>query len=145
MGWASLACALAIFLVPVHYKLPLTVILALNASGDLGLYELYRHGFQYDKIIHFTSPLIATYALAQRMFIRRAVMIVLTLALGWELYEILADALIKTHLFGIYRHQVIKDTIMDIFMNILGITSAILIFLLRLRNHGRRTSHILTS
>ena len=141
MGWAALVCALAIFLMPERFKSALALILLFNASGDLGLYELYKYGFEYDKVIHFVSPLIATLALARTFGIRRATMIVIAGALTWELFEYLSDLLIKTHLFGVYRHQIFRDTLMDLLMNLLGITGAILIFLIRLR-YGGRTGNI---
>lgn len=125
MGWAALACAVAIFVFPKHYQSALALILLFNASGDLGLYELYRHGFEYDKVIHFVSPLIATLGLAKYLGVKRAILIVIAGAVGWELFEFLSDALIKTHLFGVYRHQIFRDTLTDLAMNLLGILTAI--------------------
>ncbi len=117
MGWAALVCALAIFLIPEQFKTPLALILFLNASGDLGLYELYRYGFEYDKVIHFVSPLIATLALARVYGIRKAITIVISCAFAWELFEFLSDAIIKTHLFGVFRQHVWSDTAGDLAMN----------------------------
>lgn len=128
MGWASLVCALVIFLIPQRFKFALAIILLLNASGDLGLYELYRSGFEYDKFIHFTSPLIATLALAHAYGLRRAIMIVIAGAIAWELFEFGADALIKTHLFGVFRHQIFRDTVIDFLCNIAGIAIASLLY-----------------
>lgn len=120
MGWAALVCALAIALVPAHFKTPLAVMLLLNASGDMGLYELYNYGVPYDKVIHFASPLIATITLRKYFSWKTTVLIVAAFALGWELFEFLADAIIKTHLFGVFRHQVLEDTLMDLAMNTIG-------------------------
>ncbi len=123
MGYAGIACALVVALL---YKVPqiqlgFAIIFALNASGDLGLYELYRHGFEYDKVIHVLSPMIMTIVLARYWGSwKKAVGVVLMCAIGWELYEFLADAILKTHLFGVYRHQVLRDTIMDLVMNVIG-------------------------
>lgn len=124
MGIAALVCALAIFLIPEQFKISLALILLFNASGDLGLYELYRYGFEYDKVIHFVSPVIAVLALCKAMPLRRAVLIVIAGALAWELFEYSSDALIKTHLFGVYRQHVWSDTIMDLVMNALGVIIA---------------------
>ena len=127
MGYAALACALTIFLSPVRYKNPLALVLLFNASGDIGLYELYKYGFEYDKIIHFISPMIATLAFSRTFGIRKAIVIVGALVIGWELFEYFSDALIKTHLFGIYGYQILRDTILDLVMNTLGIVMAVLI------------------
>lgn len=124
MGIAALVCAVLIYIAPEHLKTPLAVILLLNASGDLGLYELYRYGFEYDKVIHLVSPTIATLVLARYLGIRRAILIVLGTALAWEFFEYICDALIKTHLFGVYRQHVWSDTMWDLIMNTLGVTIA---------------------
>jgi len=137
MGYAALICALFIAILPRRLKFPFAFILSLNASGDLGLYELYRYGFEYDKVIHFISPLIVTIAFTKILGLRRAMLIVVAGVLSWELYEFLADTFLKTHLFGVYRHQVFKDTVTDLIMNALGITSAIFIFLLRYQHYDR--------
>lgn len=126
MGWAALVCAALIAIAPAHYKTPLAVILLFNASGDLGLYELYRWHFQYDKVIHFLTPVICVFALAPRWGVWRTLAIVFGAAIAWELFEFLADTFIKTHLFGVYRHQVVNDTIWDLVMNVLGVTTATL-------------------
>lgn len=131
MGWAALVCALVIVLVPQRFKVALAIILLLNASGDLGLYELYRSGFQYDKVIHFLSPLIATLALAHAYGFRRAIAIVLVGAIGWEFFEFGADALIKTHLFGVFRHQIFRDTVIDVVCNVAGIAIASVLYYYR--------------
>lgn len=124
MGWAVLACAGLVVVAPRRFALPLASILLLNASGDLGLYELYRKGFEYDKVIHFLSPLIAMLTLLPILGWRRAALIIVGAALAWELYEFLADTFLKTHLFGVYRHQVMKDTITDLIMNVCGVIMA---------------------
>jgi len=125
MGWAALVCALLIFAAPVKYKFPLAVILIISGAGDLGLYELYRYGFEYDKLVHFIVPLIATLVLSREFGMKKTILIMLAGAVAWELYEYLADALIKTHLFGIYRHQIFRDTMMDLIMNGSGVIMAI--------------------
>ncbi|MEK7616106.1 MAG: hypothetical protein AAB420_02790 [Patescibacteria group bacterium] len=134
MGWAALVCALAIWVLPKvgpwdplkvrPLQTALALILLFNASGDMGLYELYKYGFEYDKIIHFVSPLIATLALARAYGLRTAIIIVVSGAFAWELFEFLADTFIKTHLFGVYRHQILRDTLTDIAMNVMGVVLA---------------------
>src|SRR3989344_3266812 len=123
MGWAALVCAMAIFLIPQQFKFPLALILLLNGLGDLGLYQLYLYGFEFDKVIHFLSPAIAAYTLIPTIGWKRTAMVVVVVAFSWELFEFLSDAIIKTHLFGVYRHQIFRDTVMDFGMNILGVAT----------------------
>ena len=124
MGWAALVCAVAIALVPTHFKTPLAVMFLLNASGDLGLYQLYKHGFEYDKLIHFVTPLIATLALARMWGMKRAALIVVACAITWELFEFLVDQYFKTRIFGVYHLFILRDTIMDIVFNMMGVMIA---------------------
>ena len=126
MGWAALVCALVIFVVPKEFQAPLALVLFLNGLGDLGLYQLYLYGFEFDKVIHFVSPLIAALVFIPRLGVVRAALLVVGMAFAWELFEFLADTYLKTHLFGVYRHQVFRDTITDIAMNILGVAAAAL-------------------
>ncbi len=135
MGWAALVCAVAIIVVPDYYKAPLAVILLLNASGDLGLYELYRYGFEYDKLIHFTTPLICVLALTPRFGVWRAIGLIMVAAFAWEFFEFISDALIKTHLFGVYRQHIWLDTAMDLAMNSLGVMAGAL-YLRYKEKHG---------
>lgn len=128
MGWAALVCAMAIALAPERFKAMLAAILFLNASGDLGLYELYHYHIEYDKVIHFVSPLIATLTLRKYYSWKQTVLIIVAFALGWELFEFLADALIKTHLFGVFRQHVWSDTAGDLAMNCLGVILGLWIF-----------------
>lgn len=124
LGIAALVCAAAIWLVPRHLKTPLAVILLLNATGDLGLYQLYKYGFEYDKVIHFVSPLIAVLVLAKLRGVRKAVLIVIAGAIAWELFEFLVDRYFKTRLFGVYHLFIWRDTMMDLVMNATGIAVA---------------------
>ena len=135
MGIAALVCAAAIWLVPATLKTPLAIILLLNASGDLGLYQLYTYGFEYDKVIHFASPLIATLALARVWRVKRAVIIIIACAIAWELFEFLIDRYFKTRLFGVYHLFIWRDTIIDVVFNIVGIAAAY--FFLRLKSRPK--------
>ncbi len=129
MGIAALVCAVLIWRAPSQFKTPLAIILLLNASGDLGLYELYRYGFQYDKVIHFVSALIATLTLGRALGIRRSVLIVIAAGFAWELFEFLMDHYFKTRLFGVYRLFIWQDTIMDLVFNTIGVSVAVAIAL----------------
>ena len=85
------------------------------------MYELYHYGFEYDKVIHLVSPLIATIALGKHFGLRRAIFIIALLAIGWKFFEFISDALIKTHLFGVYRQHIWIDTAWDLVMNSIGV------------------------
>lgn len=124
MGIAALVCAGLVWIVPDQFKTPLAIILLLNASGDLGLYELYRFGFQYDKIIHLTSSLIATLVLARVLGFRRAALIVIAAGIAWELFEFVMDRYFKTRLFGVYHLFVWQDTMVDAVCNLMGVAAA---------------------
>ncbi len=121
MGWAALACAVLIYIVSSRLRAPMAIILFLNASGDLGFYELYKYGFEYDKVIHLFTPMLATVALARYFGIHKAVLVVVVASFGWELFEYLSDALIKTHLFGVFRQHIWLDTTLDLVMNGIGV------------------------
>lgn len=123
-GIAALVCAVAIWRVPAQLKTPLAIILLLNASGDLGLYQLYKYGFEYDKLIHFVSPLIATLALARMWGIKRAAIVVIAFAITWELFEFFIDQYFKTRLFGVYHLFIWRDTAWDLIIDVGGVTMA---------------------
>ncbi|MEK7583530.1 MAG: hypothetical protein AAB483_03985 [Patescibacteria group bacterium] len=131
MGIAALVCAVAIWRVPARLKTPLAIILLLNASGDLGLYQLYKYGFEYDKVIHLASPLIATLALARFWNLRRAVIIVLVCGIAWELFEFLVDRYFKTRIFGVYHLFIWRDTILDMVLDGMGVAIAYLFLRLK--------------
>lgn len=128
MGYAALACALAVFLIPLRFKVPLSWILLMSGLGDLGLYQLYQYGFEYDKLVHVTVPLIAVFVISRVYGIRNAIIIAIVGSFAWELFEYLADTFIKTHLFGVYRHQIFTDTMLDILANTSGIAIGIVLY-----------------
>ncbi len=117
----------------------LVFIITLNALGDLGLYQLYRIGFEFDKIIHFLIPfscvLILPIFFKRRFEIRSlsAIFIAFSLSLflgiGWELFEYLSDSLLKTHIYGVYGSDIRRDTIRDLVFGIIGSSVAGLISL----------------
>ena len=140
MGIAALVCAAAIRLAPSALKAPLAIILLLNASGDLGLYQLYRYGIEYDKIIHFASILIATLALSRILGVRRAVLIVIAASLVWESFEFFMDQYFKTRLFGVYHLFILRDTIMDALFDVMGLVTAYLFLRLKSRRKSATVS-----
>jgi uncharacterized membrane protein YjdF len=101
-----------------------------NALGDLGLYKLYRVGFEFDKLLHFLIPFasvaIISIILNQRWEIRANYAIaaafgfVILCGIGWEIYEYAADIILKTHISGVYGLDINADTKSDLFYNFLG-------------------------
>ena len=59
--------------------------------------------------------------------VKWALIAVLIAAVGWEFYEVFSDAIFGTQSFGVYGEAVIRDTIVDSIMNILGIALAVII------------------
>ncbi len=122
--------------------------LALNAAGALGLYKLYLVGFEYDKLTHFLTPLVLVWGVTNfRMewygrglhsALKWSLLLVLTAAVSWEFYEFFADALLGTAMFGAYGEAVIRDTIMDFVMNILGAVLAVIILTFYKNRRGRK-------
>ncbi len=101
-----------------------------NALGDLGLYKLYKVGFEFDKLLHFLIPfagvVIVSIILNQRWGIRRSYAIaaafgfIIFCSVGWEVYEYAADIVLKTHISGVYGLDISTDTKFDLFYDALG-------------------------
>lgn len=158
MGVFSFVCAALIAIVPYILKttdpekirmahrvrVVLTVMIVLNALGELGLYQMYHWwGFQFDKVLHLIIPLVGAatlvqffrvwYGTAQRVALLRAIGIVIFGLLAWELWEFISDLLFKTKLFGIYGEVILADTLADIGIAFVGIFIVILMNIRRLR------------
>lgn len=159
MGIGAVVCAVAIILLPKIFfvtpdtlraekknktadlfQLGFTVAVINNALGDMGLYQLYKVGFEYDKFIHLTTSFLAVIIIAVvlegrfeiRVFysILVALMVVVIAGLGWELFEYLSDTVFKTHLYGVYGININSDTQFDILSNTFGaIIGALVLFL----------------
>lgn len=158
MGVASLVGASVILFIPFFFKVPLnhpnaerknhgadilqlclTFALMNNALGDLGLYELYRVGFEYDKVVHFLTPLVLV-VLLHRFFqerfdfsFQKALFFTFFLIIGgagaWELYEYWADAVFQTHIYGVFGTDIWRDTILDLTYGTLGAIVGLLLIL----------------
>jgi hypothetical protein len=109
----------------------MAIAFMLNALGELGLYQLYKYGFQYDKVIHFISSFLFVLVLASiiemwnKVSIERAlrisVILVLIGSILWEFFEFFSDLVFKTSEFGIYGKYKVSDTMFDIIFDIIGI------------------------
>lgn len=155
MGWIGVVGATIIFLLPRLirpktetpnfdqknqavdlFQFLLAIAFMNNALGDLGLYKLYVYGFEFDKVIHFFNPLLAIIAISlvlnKRWGIRKgysiliASGILLSFGVTWEIYEILADLILKTHIAGNFGLNVSRDTKFDLMFDVLGSTSGAL-------------------
>lgn len=166
MGWAALAGVLGIILLPQALRVSpqapqaaqknraadlfqylLLYAVLFNAAGDLGLYELYKVGFEFDKVLHFFTPLMSVFLVSQIVQGRFAVSIskagyiafgltILCMSM-WELYEYVADIFLQTHLYGNYGSDVYNDTKFDLLFGLLGSVAGFCFT--RLYSHHKKT------
>jgi len=156
MGWSALVGAALIYFVPYFFRVRpqtpnaqkknravdilqalLAFMIITNALGDLGLYQLYKVGFEFDKVIHFVIPFTAVLILPlffQGRFgmkplhsIALAFALSLPLGVGWEIFEYLADYFLETHIYGVYGADINRDTKLDLAFDAIGSTLAGLI------------------
>jgi len=118
-------------------KLQAVIALAfiLNGLGELGLYQLYQIGFQYDKLAHLTGSLLFAIVLGEMLAIWkkfsfwqmawRVALIIFTFGIAWELWEMLSDIFFHTQEWGRYGQHNITDTIGDVMWNCVGIVFAL--------------------
>ena len=112
--------------------------LLLEAAGRLGLFQLYKVGFQYDKMIHFLVPAGLVFGIAylahiyfnQGIYtsILTGVGMVLIAGIVWEGFEQAADFFFQANTSGINGHFTYIDTVYDLITNTLGITAGALFF-----------------
>mgnify|MGYP001613858946 CR=1 FL=1 len=124
--------------------------LLLSAAGMLGFYELYRYGFEYDKVIHFLFPLLGALVISQFFhvwyeiaFTRAVYLTALLIFAGsimWEFYEFTADQVFHSGAFGQGGTRIFEDTTLDLLMNFFGISFAVLITKSRFSSRFSRSS-----
>jgi len=126
------------------FQLLLAVSIISNALGDLGSYQLYKIGFQYDKLVHFSTSLLGVFIgaiILRKLFEIRlssaavfAFIAVIICGIGWEVFERLSDFLFKTHIAGVYASDISNDTKFDLLSNAIGaISGAILVYCAKIR------------
>ncbi len=118
----------------INLQTALAVSFYFDGAGGLGLYELHKVGIPYDKIAHFavTSILIIAlvnfvmqwYALNTTKAVVVSALVVMSGGILWEVSEFLSDVFLGTKRFGIRGEDVVSDTAMDLFMDVLGIAGA---------------------
>lgn len=146
MGILALASAIGIILprlvfkesgdsnkreVLLNFQVTIAISLLLNGAGGLGLYQLYRYGFEYDKLMHLLVPMMFTVSGAKFISawfgikLEKALLLSAILAmsgsLAWEVFEFLSDWYIGTQTLGFYGREITRDTIIDIIANTIGI------------------------
>lgn len=155
MGFMSFASALLIILPKIifqpqdekkkealiKFQFYIALALMLNGLGSLGLFQLYRYGLPYDKMLHFIIPFMITIWLTRficawwnwefKKAIATAAVLIMIGGISWEILEYLSDLLLKTKSFGIYGEYINKDTIMDILFNTFGIITGVIVLLKR--------------
>lgn len=109
---------------------------ALNAIGELYLYQLYKIGLPFDKLLHFSASALfviaitnynyCNYKFTYRKALGEAIIIVLFCSLLWEAVEYLSDTVFHTKEFGIYGERKFFDTSFDLFADLIGITSSVI-------------------
>ncbi len=102
----------------------LTLFIFVSVIGDLGLYQLYRVGFQYDKVLHFAIPFVTMVVLPLLMMVRFDLTLrratwytfggLLVTGVVWEVYELTVDLFFGTSLSGMYRTVIAWDTQVDV-------------------------------
>jgi len=149
MGTMSLVCAALIWLPrfilnPKNEKQEkvldllqtgLAFTLIIGSLGSLGLFQLYKIGIQYDKMVHFLNSFIFTAILVKLLVdwvgisLKKALIVaILVVSLGgvlWEGFEFWGDYMFGTQMLGHYGEFITEDTNLDLLMNSLGIILAI--------------------
>lgn len=115
-----------------HLQVLLTCIILSNALGDLGFYQLYKFGFEFDKLMHFFNPMLILLLfpifLQKRFGIRKSYsqvgtfVFAICIGIFWELFEFFTDQIFKTHIYGIYGTNINNDTKWDLLFDLFGST-----------------------
>ncbi len=118
------------------FQTSLIIILSLNGLGALGLFQLYKIGFEYDKFLHFIVPFISVVAISYFLYhfyelpfkksIILAAILVIASGFVWEFFEFFGDNLFKTQMWGYSGKFIIKDTVWDLAMNFFGVIAGTL-------------------
>ena len=121
----------------------LAICFLLAGGGELGLWQLYKYGFQYDKLIHFIVPALLTISLSHFLFhwwrlrrekaIKISAIFIFIGSLVWEALEFYSDKIFGTQLFGVYGQHLSQDTKWDIFYDLAGIITGWLVLRGKLR------------
>ena len=165
MGIASIAGAITILIVPATlrvsktrpgaeqknraadlFQFALALAIIGNALGDLGLYQLYKAGFEFDKLLHFSVSALGVFLIP--IIVRErfgipvartlpfAFLVIVASGFGWEAYEYLVDHAWGTHIFGVNGLDVNTDTTFDLAWDGIGALVGSFIALLKIKYPG---------
>lgn len=114
--------------------------LLVNIGGELGLFQLYRYGFEYDKFAHFLVSMLFAFVLGEALrewegfSVKKIVWLVFFIVFSsgvlWEIFEATSDYLFKTQEWGVYGAHLAIDTYKDFVFNTLGALAGIIVFLI---------------
>ena len=123
--------------VVTNLQLAMIFVLMLSALGTLGLYRLYKIGFEYDKFVHLVFTFVATavladfiriwYGAARSKSVIISVVLVLTASIFWEFFEYFLNKFLDIQIFKVYRGIWRRDTILDLVYDTLGVVVAVFI------------------
>jgi uncharacterized membrane protein YjdF len=112
--------------------------LIVNFAGELGLFQLYRYGFEYDKFAHFIVSMLFAFILSESLrewehlplqkIIWLTLVTVFSFGILWEVFEATSDFLFKTQEWGVYGKYLALDTYRDIGFNTLGALAGVIVF-----------------
>jgi hypothetical protein len=112
--------------------------LLVNFAGELGLFQLYRYGFEYDKFAHFIVCMAFAFILGEslreweHLHAKKLVVIVFLVVFAsgvvWEGLEASSDFLFKTQEWGVYGEHLVLDSYKDLVFNSLGAIAGIVVF-----------------
>lgn len=112
--------------------------LLINFGGELGLFQLYKYGFEYDKFAHFVVCMTFAFILGESLrewedlhskkLMLTVFFIVFASGIVWELFEAASDYLFKTQEWGVYGEHLLIDTSTDMIFDAMGALAGIIIF-----------------
>lgn len=115
----------------------IALALIINMGGELGLFQLFRYGFEYDKFAHFLVCMLFAIMLGESLeawehfsYTKIAFTIILIgvmAGLVWEGLEAASDALFHTSEWGMNGYGIKVDTFRDIIFNTLGLFSGLIV------------------
>ena len=132
----------------VRFNLLITLGILINGLGGLGLYRLYLVGFEYDKLTHFVTPLLLTFAFfilfkylwmwdfKKSLWV--SAVFILFLGFLWEGFEQIANLMLDESVFVLGGGgSILRDTVLDVVFNTLGIITASFYILRKNKATGR--------
>lgn len=124
----------------IEMRSVITFSLLVNFAGELGLFQLYKYGFEYDKFAHFIVSMAFAFILGESLrewkplhskkLVLAVFLIVVSSGIVWEIFEASSDYLFKTQEWGVYGKHLAMDTYKDMIFNALGTIAGMIIFMI---------------